>query len=293
MIPFPAMKYREIGEEADVQRLLDDPLWVLEQKMDGTRGLALLRQGMSPVMLAGNGAPLKHTAATQHLGGIWEALAPLQEQLLPGDVIILDGELMILTGEFRVFDLPRATLGRLDRVLDGDTFWHRRSVLLALFESRTDQWRPVSLVRTAVGGRDKHAMFAAAREMGVEGVMLKHVHHTYQSGKRTDQAVKVKFVHTADVVVTQVVRSRNDAGREVGSISFMVPGPEGTPELAGTCSVIGKPEVHVFDVIEVAYLYRSPQGGGLIQPRMVRVREDKTPEDCRMDQFPAYSREVL
>jgi hypothetical protein len=40
----------------------------------------------------------------------------------------------------------------------------------------------------------------------------------------------------------------------------------------------------------VAYLYREPETGGLVQPRMMRVREDKSPAACTLAQFPAYSR---
>ena len=104
-------------------------------------------------------------------------------------------------------------------------------------------------------------------------------------------------------------RRRNDAGREVGSIEFGVMAPfEGEMTVdqqqavtllrrlpilpVGRCSVIGKPHVEPGDVIEVAYLYRAATGG-LIQPRMTRIRHDKSPRECGIDQFVSYSREIV
>lgn len=296
------MRFTEISELA-VEPLLVDPLWVMEQKMDGTRGLAHLRYGMLPVMTSGHGDPLKHTAATQHLADIWEALASVQEALEPGDEVVLDGEVMIHTGEYRVFDLPRATMGRLNRVMYGDTYEYRRSVLRWMFTEHAVQ-HPVSPVRTAVGEKDKRALLEAARLMGVEGVMLKHVHSVYRIGERVKDIVKLKFVRTADVVVLSAERGRNEAGREVGSAQVgvridprvkprdVVVPIDGLPYVrVGACSLIGKPEVRVGDVIEVAYLYWT--GQSLYQPRLLRVRDDKPREECEMAQFAAYTREVV
>ena len=143
--------------------------------------------------------------------------------------------------------------------------------------------------------------------------MVKDLQAPYEEGKRVKHSVKVKFVKTADVIVTKVTRDRNEAGREVGSFYFGAyrechdttyhnPGAtESCPTCMGTgwefkdlgsCSAIGKPETKVGDVIEVAYLYR-PDNGALVQPRMMRVRDDKDPIDCTFDQFPTYSKAVL
>jgi hypothetical protein len=43
-------------------------------------------------------------------------------------------------------------------------------------------------------------------------------------------------------------------------------------------------------VIEVANLNWT--GSSLYQPRMLKILEDKAPEDCRFDQFKIYSREM-
>jgi ATP-dependent DNA ligase len=62
----------------------------------------------------------------------------------------------------------------------------------------------------------------------------------------------------------------------------------------GAASLIGKDlTIDVGDVVEVAYLYWG--GGALVQPRILRKRlpEEKLPDDCHMDQVPAYSRRAV
>ena len=70
------MKYLSVGSAEILHELLDSPQWSVEQKMDGTRGWALLRGDEPAVMTVGvtrDGQPmlLKHTAATQHLRRIF------------------------------------------------------------------------------------------------------------------------------------------------------------------------------------------------------------------------------
>ncbi len=122
--------------------------------------------------------------------------------------------------------------------------------------------------------------------------MAKQLDSLYEPGKRVKHSVKIKFTKTADVVVTRSTRGRNEAGRETGAFAFAVQNAKGEMRQMGSCSAIGKPEVKVGDVIELAYLYRAGDGL-LVQPRMIKVRADKVPADCTIDQFPTYSKAVL
>jgi ATP-dependent DNA ligase len=308
------MKFNS-ADEKDTKKLVWDDNWVFEQKMDGTRGLAVV--GHNPVAPSrvwwpgrgGRGA-LAHTAATQHL----PAINPVLQRVLgstPG-LIVFDGEIMNTPddpsthGQFHVFDVPYMRFGGVEVVRSEDS-WERRHVALDapdlhdLFSNT-----PVKIVRTARGQADKRALLNAVRDNGGEGVMAKNVHGRYLPGARSDAALKLKFVKTADVIVTSV--NRPDARH--GSCTFGVYGPPHqasdswwviatTPAgeklfliPVGSTSLIGKPEVQVGDVIEVAYLYRT-DSGQLYQPRMMRVRTDKASVDCDVSQFRAYSRRVV
>ena len=306
-----AMAFKEI-DMADLEPLFDDPNIAVEQKVDGTRALCVVEEKDDVTVfrfLTRGGKVLAHTAATQHLDKIKQALL---DGMLPGGAdfeVVLDGEVMIDTGEYIVFDLPYVRTASGEKVTPETPYWQRRQVLSGVL-SGVD--RPVRLGGMATTPDDKRDLLRRVQESGGEGVMAKKLDSVYEPGKRVRSCVKVKFVKTADVIVTGSTRGRNAAGREVGSFEFAVVGDEPTikermePGILtidldegvrrlipmGTCSAIGKPETKVGDVIEVAYLYR-PKSGGLVQPRMMRVREDKTPDQCRMDQFVDYSKAVV
>lgn len=263
--------------ETDPDRLgplLDDDAWVMEQKHDGTRALArTTRDGV--LLLARDGSRLRHSAAVQHEARIGAALAPVRGALHPDDILLLDGEVMLATGEFRVWDIPS---------LPGDLA-ERRSVLERLPGALGDG--PVRVVPQAVGAERKRSMLRAARESGAEGVVLKRLDSHYEHGARTTAWLKAKFVRTADLVVVAVDRPDAKHGR----FRLAATGPDGRLAEVGGCSAIGKPEVAVGDVIEVAYLYWT--GERIYQPRMVRPRPDRAPSECLFDQFATYTRDML
>jgi len=288
-------KYTETDVK-NADRYITDPQWVMEQKMDGTRGLVVITPGNVWWPGSGGRNSLSHTAAIQH----FPVLNPILQRLVHENEgeLVLDGEIMIRTGEFHVFDLPYMRAGGIELIRPTDPLWRRREVMESLEATlQRDHLlnggeRPVRVVRQARTTREKAAMWARVVEAGVEGAMVKHVDSTYQPGVRVKDVLKLKLVKTADVVVWKTTRTRNDAGREVGSFYFGV--YEGGEFVKlGSCSAIGKPETAEGDVIEVAYLYREPGEGALVQPRMVQVRTDKDPMECGFAQFPRYSRDAV
>lgn len=280
------MKLSHVDDPATVEALLRDEMWAVQQKMDGTFGRAVLRYGEPPLMTQNGVDPLKHTAATQHLSRIWDGLSRLQFQLTqPGDMIALEGEIMLASGEFRVFELVHAEWDGLLQV-HHEHVWHRRNWVRETLATLMDY--PVIQVRTARKEATKRELLDRCRTQGVEGVVFKKIDSPYQPGTRTKDVLKYKFVKTADVVVTAVDRP----DPKHGSFSFAIY-QDGELVPLGRCSAIGKPHVEVGDVIEVAFLYRDPNGRGLVQPRMTRVREDKPAEACQVDQFQVYTREVV
>jgi hypothetical protein len=99
--------------------------------------------------------------------------------------------------------------------------------------------------------------------------------------------LKAKFVVTADVIVLAV----GDDGKESCTLG-MVDG--NTVVEIGRCSLIGKPYVKPGDIIEVAYLYANNcKAPRLYQPRLYRVRDDKTPPECTIDQLKFTNKSVM
>lgn len=285
------MLYTEI-DPGLIWRYIADDEWVMEQKLDGTRVIAQVTQRGARFLQRG-GEVLKHSAATQHLHAIEPELVALAKALnLKG--MTLDGELLIKPGTYHLFDVVHMEADTFEAIVPSMSQEVRRAMLTVLGKHLTGE--RVSVVRQAMTTFEKQEMWEAANRAGIEGVMLKKVDAPYEPGARVKHGLKVKLVKSADVVVLEQNRSRNEAGREMGNIKFGVyveredgSDPDLTP--IGRCSVIGKPHVEPGDVIEVAYLYWT--GDTTYQPRMVRVRQDKPAELCTIDQFPTYSRELV
>jgi ATP-dependent DNA ligase len=293
-----AMNYKVLEIE-DFSRFAKDDRWVAEQKLDGDRCIITIRKsgGLVDVGFHGrNGEVLKHSAAEQHFETLAEELTDIWT--IAHDVI-LDGELMPATGEYWAFDLLE---------LNGTScmrrpFSERRQLLEAILNGFdrlekdgriTHLRRRVHLLPQSVGGAAKLALFAAVDAAGAEGLMVKRLDGTYHEGKRTADGLKVKFVKTADVIVT---------GRNVGDSGGAKGGSKENAELAvfdaegrlvpiGRCSMIGKIDAQVGDVIEVKFLYLGA-GNRVYQPRLMRLRPDKSPNECLMDQFTPMNREIL
>jgi ATP-dependent DNA ligase len=272
----------ESADITDLPELAADALTAVEQKCDGVRLLAeITRDGVK--FCGSDGQPIRFAAASQWFLGLAASLA------LPGGydaAVTLDGELMIEDGAYIVFDLPYLRVAGVVLSRPGETMLaERRALLEGLAE--WNGWRPgFRLVAHAATEADKIRLVAqVGEELGGEGFMLKRLDSPYEPGRRVSHSRKCKFVHTADVVVTSWER-----GTGTGSARLAVFDPGGDLVPVGGCSLIGKPAVTEGCVIEVAFAHYR---GAMIQPRMLRVRDDKRPGDCTTDQFRPYSKAVV
>ena len=281
--PWIPMQFMEI-DLCEVDTLIEDPDWIFEQKFDGTRGVCVVNEKEVWWPGAKGVGELSHTAATQHLPVLNPYLSKLMENTEFGQ-IVLDGEIMVGTGDYYIWDILYFREG--DTVLIDPNISDlktRRKILEALYERLPDDG-PIKLVRQATNPIEKKGLYEDVKFGGGEGVMAKRLDGKYESGKRVDHTVKLKFVKTADVVVLQV----NRPDRRHGNFALGAYNEKGKVVFIGSCSAIGKdPETKVGDVIEVAYLYWT--GNSLYQPRMLRIRTDKPPSDCLISQFPEYHR---
>lgn len=283
---YDIMKYADGGMSA-VDKLAKDDRWVFEQKLDGTRGLAVVAHD-KPVWWPGRGGrgALAHSAATQHFGKI----NPVLQRIVGGTpgMIVLDGEIITGTGEYHIWDVPYMRFGGVEIIRNEDTWERRHAALDAPDLIEMLSGTPVKIVRTARGWRDKAALLDAVALEGGEGLVAKHTAGHYEPGKRVDHTVKIKFVKTADVIVLEVNRPDPQHGSCTLGVSL---GNGGGIQKVGGTSLIGKPEVKPGDVIEIAYLYWT--GSSVYQPRMLKVRDDKRPEDTGLAQFRPYSRRAV
>jgi len=264
-----SIDYRDTTTAA---RLVGDDNWIAEQKYDGTR--VMVRVDADGQHLYGwDGRPMRHAAAMQWAPSLlakFPAASPLPLQI--------DGELLIADGRFVAFDILAVPL---DGVAVHTLAWDVRRALLE--SACATLGLEVSAV--AYDTASKLALIEGARDGGYEGVVLKDRTAACLPGKRPASQRKLKFYREADCIVTaRDTDSACNASLAVYADGRLVP--------VGRCSMLGKPPVEVGDVVEIKYLYATASLT-LYQPTLLRVRDDKTPAECSLDQLAATCKGVL
>lgn len=296
-------------EVSDLQKYIDDAGWALEQKVDGMRCLTVVSRTIyndaTVEFFTRGGKPLASSAAKQYFEKIRALFAPVHEAYGGRKYeLVFDAEIM-LDGQLVIFDLPYAQVSGEIVTSPDKPFSFRRMHLNELYTNIATnlEWdeSDIKLVESRSRRDEKMLLAQAVRRMGGEGLIAKRLDAPYNEGVRVKHSLKLKFTHTADVIVTgtNVGESKHSIrGGDKINYTFAVrddnPLLEQSDELIemGACSGIGKDLAQVGDVIEVEYLYVGA-GGKLVQPRMIRRRDDKRADECVLSQFPAYTKDVL
>ena len=245
------------ADESEVDSLLNDDRYLLQQKMDGKR-LMLKKSG--PEITGINrrglacGIPESLRASALQLSGNW----------------LLDGE--CIGDQFHAFDLLEH-----DGCFRHRPFKDRLMRLLFLLESVHPAG--IHFVAATYGKRTKRRAFEMIQEQGGEGVVLKRMDAPYAAGRPNSggDQWKFKFVETASVIVTALNDKRSvrlgvmDAGRVVSAGNVTIPVGATVPDIG--------------DVVEVQYLYAFPESGSLYQPVYLGVRDDIEAQECTTDQI--------
>ena len=205
----------------------------IDWKLDGTRVQA--HRGGREIRLF-----------TRNLNDVTDRLPDVVETVraMPGGDLVLDGEAMGLTedGSPRMFQDTMRRSTRLQAFFfdvlyaDGepvhDEPLSRRSEIL------TDVVPEGSRLPTIITGSptEAEAFLAAAIEAGHEGVMVKDLTQPYEAGRRGKGWLKVKPVHTLDLVVLAVEWG---SGRRRGWLSNIHLGAR-DPENPGSFVMVGK-----------------------------------------------------
>ena len=242
--------------------LIEDHTMHLQQKLDGQR-IMVISQDNKLSILNRNGDP----STTTLPGRVLTELAGL-----PPGRWVLDCELV--ESKLWVFDLPESEF------MNQTTFAWRTHVLTELFKA----WKPndpVHLLKTATTEGQKFSLASAVLIAGGEGVIAKRYDSEYQPGKRSKEMLKVKFYRDIDCVATELGRDgKRNIGLGVYDNGSLVDVGEVTA-LAGD-----GPNIKVGNVVCVKYLYAvDPNRPRLYQPTLPRLRDDKSAEQCTIDQL--------
>jgi len=155
--------------------------------------------------------------------------------------------------------------------------------------------------------RDGEVVFAEASRLGFEGIIAKRATSTYTSGRRSRDWLKIKAMRDADVVIVGYLRGKGSraplgslmvgwwrdgtlhyagnvgSGLTAQGIDDLLRrlAPRGTPAFEG--DVAGPRHAQVFvepQVVATVRYAEVTEAGCLRQPVFVRLRDDKTAEEC-------------
>lgn len=249
-------------DETDLESLLGDDNYVMQEKFDGERRLIQLHADGTLVGINRKGlvVPLPDTLvqAVRALGLKSVTLDGeiLGQRFAPFDILELDGA-----------DLKTLPLSQRDISL---------KALLAAKAPQT-AWVPTPLAQSKVA---KVEMFRRIKEELGEGVVFKQLSSTYVAGRPASGGSqrKFKFVESATVVVTKTHPTKSSvffAGFDSNNIEIAL----GKVTIPPNHSI-----PNIGDVVEVQYLYAFPQGS-LFQPVYKGVREDQSKDDCTLTQL--------
>lgn len=278
--------------EGRIDKYINDDDWAAEQKLDGMRILVRV-DDKGVVCLQRQGKPTSKDVPA----GVYAAFKPLVgsgEWFFDGEMIL--GQMGKRT--LWLFDMPLAGT-QVDPTTD---LWTRKQMLDGFYEGYFDPAGDVRLLPTAYETADKALLVKRVAENGGEGVMFKHLDKPYEqpksptpkNGVRSRWILKAKNWNSVDCVV---IATRLD-----GKDNIQVGVYDGTfkggnqPRVIGECTALAgdKDAIKVGDVVEIKYLYANdPRAPRLYQPTYPKIRDDKAPFECTIDQLVFCNKDVL
>jgi bifunctional non-homologous end joining protein LigD len=245
-------------EEDEVQRLIKDGAWCMQEKKDGKRILLQKRDAAinginKKGLLVGLPAPIVHQTAK-----------------FSTDVII-DGEMV---GDvLYAFDLLQ--LG--DDSLVNRPYKERLALLTELLD--VSFITMIEVVETAFAPAEKAILYNRLKKERREGMVLKRLDAPYTPGRPASGGpqLKHKFCATLSAVVAKVNQQRSVEVRLLNGKGWV---PAGNVTIPPNQSV---PKVGA--VVEVKYLYAIQGSGSLYQPVYLGVRTDVETHECVVSQL--------
>jgi DNA ligase-1 len=300
LVPDPSLMLAQ-DDESEISKW---PTIVVEEKYDGVRVIALIKEGsVSYFTRSFNELPGR---CLQKITG--ELLSLIEGVTLPASGIFLDGELtdlnrksvsgkvtQMLKGNpqdsigddmlYNIFDVEDSST--LDRGKGDSPFYDRRALLSLMFANK-----PLSsLVLASSIMTDDHSLihkrYKEIVDLGGEGVIVKSPNHIYEC-KRSKSWIKIKEVNDCDLIIKGWYPGE---GKREGFIGGLI-----CEDSSGEVKVkVGSgfteedlkglsadPDSLIDKVVAVQYnvVINDKSGGwSLFLPRFVEVREDKDEAD--------------
>jgi len=245
-------------EEDQIEKLIEDPAWWMQEKHDGRR-LLIRKQGDTIIGI-------------NRLG-----LAVALPETLVADAerceidFIIDGE--AVGDGLHAFDVLLIESDEIGGLRYGERYL-RLMNLLASF-----QHRHIQLTKTAFTVQDKRDLYMRLKETNAEGVVLKDTNAPYIAGRPASGGphLKFKFVETASFVVAKVNAKRSIALKLFSGQEWVG---------AGNVTISTNQEIPAEgSVVECRYLYAYRESGCIYQPVYLGTRDDIPADECVTSQL--------
>ena len=286
----------QLASRGDWESKIGDPLWVGEEKFDGTRYLAAVtRTGVRLISRRG----VEKTDRLPKLVAELELFRSTNKLPIGS---ILDGE--VVAGTFSETISLVNSLG--SRGVDGRTQYRFMVFDILRFGKEWLTDRPQHERRTVLGGilgvpgfyqgitqltpQFPSHLFAEYLEKiwaaGGEGIIAKNVLGEYVQGKRSKSWIKVKAVQTADGVILGFT---DGEGKYSDTIGAIIVGQFKAGKLTRVCKMSGMSDSvryqlgsdrDSFNGSVVEFAYQNRTDDSYRHPRFKRFRPDKPVEEC-------------
>jgi bifunctional non-homologous end joining protein LigD len=245
-------------DEVEVERLIADPSWWMQEKFDGRR-LLIDKRG-------------DKITGINRLGLAIALPEPLVRSCQNCEIdFIIDGE--AIGDMLCAFDV----LLVWDDETGGLRYTERHLRLMNLLASFTHP--NIHLIETHHTAAGKRAAFDRMKADGCEGVVFKHTDAPYIAGRPASGGtqLKYKFCETASFIVEKVNGKR--------SVALSLSDGEKT-QPAGNVTIPPNHEIpQAGQVVECRYLYTFRESGAIYQPVYLGARDDITPAECTTAQL--------
>lgn len=277
-----------------LEKLLDDPKYIAECKIDGYRAVC------------------ENGVFTSRLGNDLSSKVPHLVEVLTGHNVVFDGELCLPSATSNSSDVTKILgalpekaavrqeeLGKLRYVVfdvlavNGRDFtkfpWRDRRLYL---EGYCSVFGVDNYIELSQSYTDKRGLLAYAESNGLEGIMLKNINSLYYPDKRPEHVwYKVKKHMTYDVVVMGYTAGKGKFKDLIGAVEFGLY-KDGTLTYCGQCSgfnddmrrmVTESKEFYMHRVFEISAMERTSDGH-FRHPVFKQWRSDKAPMQCLWNQ---------
>ncbi len=293
------MNAQGVKDEHHLERLLDDPAFVAQEKLDGMRAIVHITKDGLRIFSRSAGVnhpsrPLEKTNSLPHLARL--TFPKLIDSILDGEILLPGEDSATLAGTVHrkdtngsnhqvklfVFDVLRYRGSDvIDKTYQTRLFW------LDEVEARvTSEF--VSVLPIATGNNAKRRLYKDVLAKGGEGIILKRLDAYYIPGARpSDNWYKAKRSATFDCVVIGFTRGDGKYNKWIGAVRFGQYVDGQLVELgqaSGMTDIIRKdmsdnPDRYIGKVVSIKGMERL-KSGAIRHPQFAGMRSDKKQSDC-------------